>query len=96
MKPLLQETIKGTFRFLETKPNQFLKTEKKSDCTLKRSSSFEDKSYARRLAPSFCSSWFRGMGGHKLEINTFGLCRILAERSRMSGVESEKAAFHSP
>jgi len=48
MKPLLQETIKGTFRFLETKPNQFLKTEKKSDCTLKRSSSFEDKSYARR------------------------------------------------
>ena len=46
---LLQETIKGTFRFLETKPNQFLKTEKKSDCTLKRSSSFEDKSYASRL-----------------------------------------------
>ena len=36
--------------FLETKPNQFLKTEKKkSDCTLKRSSSFEDKSYACRL-----------------------------------------------
>ena len=58
----LQETIKGTFRFLETKPNQFSKTEKRSDCTLKRSSSFEDKSYACRLAPSFCSSWFRGMG----------------------------------
>jgi len=83
--------------FSKQRPSQFLKTEK-SDCTLKRSSSFEDKSYACRLAPSFCSSWFRGMGGHKLEINTFlfGLCRILAERSRMSGVESEKAAFHSP
>jgi len=75
--------------FLETKPNQFSKIEKKSDCTLKRSSSFEGKSYACQLAPSFCSSWFRGMGGHKLEINTFlfGFCRIWAERSRMSAVE---------
>ena len=48
--------------FSKQRPNQFLKIEKKSDCILKRSSSFEDKSYACRLAPSFCSSWFRGMG----------------------------------
>ena len=50
---LLQETIKGTFRFLKTKTKPVFKDRKKSDCTLKRSSSFEDKSYARRLAPSF-------------------------------------------
>jgi len=35
--------------FSKQRPNQFLKIEKKSGCTLKRSSSFEDKSYARRL-----------------------------------------------
>jgi len=72
--------------FLETKPNQFSKIEKKSDCILKRSSSFEGKSYACRFAPSFCSSWFKGMGEFKfimklyLNMGNVGSKKLLIKR----------------
>ena len=51
--------------FLETKTKPVFKDREKVRLHTKRSSSFEDKSYACRFAPSFCSSWFGGMGEFK-------------------------------